>query len=257
MRHGERKRDRLNPRPWHADYFQLRALRVQIAGEIGRHFAGGPPIAVLDVGCSDRPYEPLFEDVAEHYVGVDIGPGPAADVVASADALPFDDQSFNCVLCTQPDPGAAVAEMWRVLRPGGLLLLSTHGVSFVDRALPDLWRWTQHGLRLLLAEFGAWTRVTVAPAGGVFCAAAYLVGGQVEAASHRAGVTWMSEAICLLLNACAWNGDRLTARLFPEIPPDASVNYLAMATRGAGSTGRTQPSLASQPCSLGPQLGTR
>ena len=53
---------------------------------------------------------------------------------ADAQALPFDDSSFDTVVCTLglccvPDPDAAVAEMVRVLRPGGRLILVDHVVS--------------------------------------------------------------------------------------------------------------------------------
>jgi len=51
-----------------------------------------------------------------------------------AHALEFPDASFDTVVCTFslcgiPDERQAIAEMWRVLRPGGLLLLGDHIVS--------------------------------------------------------------------------------------------------------------------------------
>jgi ubiquinone/menaquinone biosynthesis C-methylase UbiE len=50
---------------------------------------------------------------------------------AIAEALPFDDQAFDTVvcglsLCTIPDPATAIGEMRRVLVPGGRLLLLDH-----------------------------------------------------------------------------------------------------------------------------------
>ncbi|MEO3928829.1 class I SAM-dependent methyltransferase [Micromonosporaceae bacterium B7E4] len=69
--------------------------------------------------------------------------GMAADLlVGNAQALPFAGASFDTVVCTLalnaiPDDRAAIAEMYRVLRPGGRLLLLGHVASHhrVVRAL--------------------------------------------------------------------------------------------------------------------------
>ena len=69
---------------------------------------------------------------------------------AGAEALPFGDGSFDAVvstlvLCTVSDQGAALAEIRRVLRPGGLLLFIEHvrgggsAARVQDRILP-VWR---------------------------------------------------------------------------------------------------------------------
>ncbi len=58
-------------------------------------------------------------------------PAPSRLVEAPAESLPFDDDSFDTavatlVLCTVPDPAVAVAELARVLKPGGRLLFIEH-----------------------------------------------------------------------------------------------------------------------------------
>src|SRR5215204_3490061 len=63
-------------------------------------------------------------------------------VEAGAEELPFEDSSFDTavftlVLCTVPDPAAALAEAARVLRPGGRLLFVEH----VRSEDPGLARW--------------------------------------------------------------------------------------------------------------------
>ena len=83
--------------------------------------------------------------------------GRAAQVVeAGAEALPFPDDSFDTVvmtlvLCTIPDPGAALREVARVLRPDGRLLFLEHVRSREERAArwqdraDRVWPWLADG----------------------------------------------------------------------------------------------------------------
>jgi SAM-dependent methyltransferase len=77
-------------------------------------------------------------------------------VEAPAEALPFDDGTFDTavatlVLCTIPDPLAAIAELARVLKPGGRLLFIEHvRADDADRArrqdrLEKPWRFMADG----------------------------------------------------------------------------------------------------------------
>ena len=79
-------------------------------------------------------------------------------VEAPAEALPFDDASFDTVvstlvLCTVRDPGRALTEVRRVLAPGGRLLFLEHvrsqdpGLARWQDRLDPLWRRFGHGCR--------------------------------------------------------------------------------------------------------------
>lgn len=117
--------------------------RVQFGG--GRQWtcsrAGGEVLEVAVGTGLNLPFYPV--DV--RLTGVDLSPamlavarkraaalGREVDLrEGDAQALPFPDVSFDAVVCTLslcaiPDDRAAIAEMWRVLRPKGRLLLLDH-----------------------------------------------------------------------------------------------------------------------------------
>lgn len=56
------------------------------------------------------------------FAGLDAGELPAGD-------SSFDHVLSTWTLCTVPDPARALAEIWRVLRPGGSLNFAEHGLA--------------------------------------------------------------------------------------------------------------------------------
>ena len=90
------------------------------------HPVGGPLLEIgsLDVNGSVRPFFPR----ADPYVGIDLGPGAAVDVVASGHDFGRR-ESFATVVtteCLEHDPGwhETLRNIVRVLRPGGTLILT-------------------------------------------------------------------------------------------------------------------------------------
>ena len=114
---------------------------------------------LLDYGCADAPYRDVLAPEVE-YVGADLPGNPRAALTLNPDgSLPAADESFDAVLSTQvlehaADPGLYLSESFRVLRPGGQLLLSTHGVFVYHPDPVDYWRWTCAGLRRQVTEAG-------------------------------------------------------------------------------------------------------
>lgn len=151
--------------------------RTSVSRFVARVAAEIPPGAlVLDAGAGEGPYRPLFAHA--RYVGIDDGRGDVrwdySGLGISGDLLrlPVRDGVADAVLCTETlehvtDPGPFVAELARVLRPGGRLYM-TAPLSFKEHQQPhDYFRYTRYGLRLLLERAGLET-LEVEPEGGYF-----------------------------------------------------------------------------------------
>jgi SAM-dependent methyltransferase len=114
---------------------------------------------VLDYGCADRPYRHLLPSDAE-YVPADLPGNADALVEVQPDGtVPVAGDSFDAVLSTQvlehvQDPETYLSECFRVLRPGGRMLLSTHGIMVWHPDPVDHWRWTCGGLRHAVEQAG-------------------------------------------------------------------------------------------------------
>lgn len=156
--HTERPSDNRRATLWHRYRHYIEALPA-VLEELSRDLHVPAEGRILDYGCADVPYRGFFPASVD-YVAADLPGNPDASVFLNPDGtVPSEDDSFDAVLSTQvlehvEDPGLYLRESFRVLRPGGRLLLSTHGVFIYHPDPDDYWRWTCAGLRRAVREAG-------------------------------------------------------------------------------------------------------
>jgi SAM-dependent methyltransferase len=113
--------------------------------------------------------------------------GPQVTIVADlTDAANLESCVYDCIICTQTlqmvyDFRAALRTLERILKPGGVLLLTTHGTSQIGRfvgvdAWGEYWHFTSQSVSRLLAEFFPAENVRLAVYGNVLAAVAHLHG---------------------------------------------------------------------------------
>ena len=155
--------------------FQPTLDTIMLAMPILRHLAGRQTIhgnsqpAILDVatGTGRLPQTLLAQrHFRGHIVALDLSSGMLAQAKAKLNAqtdrmtwvhhdaqqLPFDANQFDVVTCLEaleffPNPQKAIGEMMRVLKPGGLLMLT-------NRIGPDAWKLP--GRVIPTPQFAAW-----------------------------------------------------------------------------------------------------
>jgi SAM-dependent methyltransferase len=131
---------------------------------------------VLDAGAGEGQYASWFR--SHRYCGVDLGIGDAAwnygdlDAIADLTHLPFRAGVFAACLNIVTlehvrDPACVVAEIGRILAPGGRLLLIVPHEWEVHQAPHDFFRYTRYGVEHLLRQAG-FTDIEIAPVGGYF-----------------------------------------------------------------------------------------
>jgi len=160
----EEGRSRLYPSLTDPSWLVLRKRREVFTKWLGR--LSHTNAIVLDVGGRIQPYRALINGQPSLYVALDLRLTPLVDIAGDAAQLPIRNDCFDLVFCTQmleyaPEPRQVIAEIHRVLKPGGFLLLSAPAVHPQDSER-DAWRFLPAALRELLKEFSA---VDLAPEG--------------------------------------------------------------------------------------------
>lgn len=130
---------------------------------------------VLDIGCGYMPYKKFFSC---RYIGADPLSSVQPDIICEAWQIPYPDQSFDGIILNQSlehilRPAATAKEVYRLLKPGGSLIVTTpqtmknHSVAISSADAPfknfnlldqpywqnDFFRFTKYGLIALFQRF--------------------------------------------------------------------------------------------------------
>jgi SAM-dependent methyltransferase len=107
---------------------------------------------------------------------------PRATIVADlTERNDIESASFDCIVCTYvlhiiPEPAKIVAEMFRILKPGGSLLIGVPNITPWYEPYPELWRFTAQGIRVLLERAFRPERVSVHSYGNALTSAGEIRG---------------------------------------------------------------------------------
>jgi SAM-dependent methyltransferase len=158
---------RANPRIWNTDWLVLRALSSVLRQQVERRLPHGAQL--VDLGCGAMPYRSMILAAGIGYLGADID--GSGDLPVGRDGrVALESGSSDVILSIQvlehvADLNAYCAEICRLLRDNGTLLLSTHGTWLYHPHPGDFRRWTRTGLIDELARQGLNVDETVALVG--------------------------------------------------------------------------------------------
>jgi len=143
---------------------------------------------LLDVGCGQMPYKPLLcadGSLVEQYLGLDFQSGRHSkhcqpDLIWDGKTIPLDDGTIDSVIATEvfehcPDPETVMKEIWRVLKPGGILFFTVPFLWNLHETPNDEYRYTPFSLERHLAQAG-FSHIEINAMGGWDAALAQMIG---------------------------------------------------------------------------------
>lgn len=149
----------------------------QVATRLLREYASGD---LLEAGSGRSPYRETVMELTTSVTRLDIDQSRGPDLVGDVQDMDrIEDESYDTVLSTQvlehvSRPHDAMQEFRRVLREGGILIMTVPHLSIVHDAPNDYFRYTEFGLRALCERAG-FQVLRVEPIGGLLSLVGHLL----------------------------------------------------------------------------------
>jgi SAM-dependent methyltransferase len=122
-----------------------------------------PKTLLIDLACGSRPYALLYRHKFERTIGIEHPDSPFpkndVDIYCLADSIPLESNTADVILATEmlhdiAEPTSVLDETFRLLKPGGYLLLTTPFLVPIVDGRFDHYRYTRYGLTYLLDKSG-------------------------------------------------------------------------------------------------------
>ena len=147
---------------------------------------------MLDFGCGGQPYKALFSSRVTRYIGADVTATKDIHLdieIAPDEPVPLADASVDTILSTQTlehvyDFQLYARECHRLLKPGGILILTVPMQWRIHEVPYDYWRFTHYGVSELMTRNDL-AVISITPCGGVCALVGQIVNSHL--ALHRRG----------------------------------------------------------------------
>lgn len=153
--------ERLNPRLSHPRYVHLKLIKKHVKRWVNENLISSKSIKLADMGCGELPYHSIINPHVHEYIGIDLPGNKNADVFVDLKNNRCDLENNSCdvvlslqVLSNTSNPQEYLKECYRILKPKGKLLLSSHGHWPYKPDPFDYGRWTTMGLKLEIENAG-------------------------------------------------------------------------------------------------------
>ena len=130
--------------------------RLTLDRELDKQFSRLKPGLVLDIGSKLSPYRSKI--ASTKYLRLDIDPDSNPDICSDIHNINWESDYFDTVILTETlehlyDPGKAMREIYRVMKPGGVCIASTRFVYPYHPDPHDYFRFTWDSLQFVFGQF--------------------------------------------------------------------------------------------------------
>jgi SAM-dependent methyltransferase len=215
-------------------YFVRRSILNELKTHI-KAFQG----TLLDVGCGQMPYKRLLTSGPSRvtqYIGLDLANNPIhknhPDITWQDGKIPLADGSVDCAIATEvfehcPDLQAIMHEIYRVLKPGGLLFFTVPFFWPLHEVPYDEYRYTPFALERHLAASG-FVGNELNPLGGWDASLAQMLGLWVR---RRPMKKWKRRILTCILMPLIYGIHQMDKRLLPKFQESTMITGLSGTAR--------------------------